>query len=70
MEHAKTKKATALRQGVVILIILAVLTIVEYFIGISFNSVWLLLLIALVKAGVVLQYFMHLPRAFSGEGDH
>ncbi|MCG8347812.1 MAG: cytochrome C oxidase subunit IV family protein [Chloroflexales bacterium] len=70
MEHAKAKKATALRRGVVILVILAVLTIVEYFVGVSFNSAWLLLLIALIKAWVVLQYFMHLPRVFSAEGDH
>lgn len=73
MQKSATKM-NALTRGVVIFVILAVLTVVEYFLGILENpSVFILLwLIALVKAGLVLWFFMHLPRVFNpkDEGGH
>ncbi|MBK9941887.1 MAG: cytochrome C oxidase subunit IV family protein [Kouleothrix sp.] len=64
------KKAADLRRGVVILVILAVFTIVEYILATQANVPLLLVLIAVIKAAIVLQYFMHLPRVFSEEGNH
>jgi len=55
---------------VVILGILAALTLIEYFVGVFLPWGWLLLLLALIKAVVVLQYFMHVSRVFSNEGGH
>jgi heme/copper-type cytochrome/quinol oxidase subunit 4 len=64
-----SKKTNPLQQGVVIMVILAVLTIVEFILA-SSNLTLALILIAIVKAGIVLQYYMHLPRLFSKEGEH
>ncbi len=71
MHDAKTAKGAAVRRGVVILVILAVLTVIEFIVGLVFPSGWLLLALALVKGVIVVQYFMHLPRVFStGEEGH
>lgn len=63
-------KQDGLRRGVLVFIALAVLTVIEYVIGTQELPVALLWLVALVKAGLVLWYFMHLKRAFSDEGGH
>ena len=68
-------KMNALSRGVMIFAILAVLTVVEYFLGILDNTgVYVLLwLIAFLKGGLVLWFFMHLPRVFNpseGDGGH
>lgn len=48
-----------LGQGILIFIYLAVLTALEFFIAISFNSVVLLAVVAAVKAVLVVYYYMH-----------
>jgi len=48
-----------LGQGILIFIYLAVLTGLEFLIAISFRSVPLLVVVAIVKAGLVLYYYMH-----------
>jgi cytochrome c oxidase subunit 4 len=63
-------KLNALTRGIVIFVILAVLTAVEFFIARLEAATVLLVLIALVKAGLVVWYFMHLPRVFKSEGGH
>ncbi len=65
-------KMNELKRGVVVFIILAVLTGIEFAIALLEVSFILLALIALVKAIAVLWYFMHLPRVFnpSSEGGH
>jgi hypothetical protein len=64
------KKSAALRQGVIVLVALAVLTGIEYVIGTG-TGTGLLLLISLFKAVLVVQYFMHVYRLFSSEeGGH
>jgi cytochrome c oxidase subunit 4 len=62
------KKAAAYRLGVMTLGILAVLTAVEYVIGIYINNptVWLII-IGLVKAGIIIQNFMHVYRLWREE---
>ena len=63
-------KLNALTRGIVVFVILAVLTAVEFFLA-RFDAItFFLVLIALAKAGLVLWYFMHLPRVFKSEGDH
>jgi cytochrome c oxidase subunit 4 len=61
------KKAAAYRLGVISLVILAVLTIVEYFIAVYMGSLVLLFIIALVKAAVIVQNFMHIARLWREE---
>ncbi len=58
MIHIQDKKSM-LGQGILIFIYLAVLTGLEFFVAISFNSVPLLVVVALVKAALVLYYYMH-----------
>jgi cytochrome c oxidase subunit 3 len=61
MEHTQSKSA-AMNQGMLIFIYLAVLTGLEYFVAVTMDSVPLLVLLALVKAGLVLYYYMHIYR--------
>jgi heme/copper-type cytochrome/quinol oxidase subunit 4 len=63
-------KMNALTRGLVLFIILAVLTAVEYILGINEVPSVLLWIIALIKFGLVLWYFMHLPRVFNADGGH
>ncbi|MFQ5434854.1 MAG: cytochrome C oxidase subunit IV family protein [Anaerolineae bacterium] len=66
----ENKKSNALKQGINVLIGLAVLTVAEY--GISFLefSTIALLIIGLIKAGLILNYFMHVGLLWSEEGEH
>ncbi len=48
-----------LGQGVAIFIYLAILTALEFFVAISFGSVPLLVVVAVVKAALVVYYYMH-----------
>ena len=58
MVHTHENKSM-LGQGVLIFVYLAVLTALEFFIAISFNSLPLLLVVAVVKAALVIYYYMH-----------
>lgn len=64
------KKKVELREGVSVLMILAVLTAFEFWIGATTSWWTLLILVALVKAALVIQYYMHLRRLFSEGGEH
>lgn len=63
-------KQQELMQGVGIFLVLAVLTVVEYFLGTRAPVPLIMWLIALLKAGLVLWFFMHVKRAFRDEGGH
>lgn len=63
------RRAAYLR-GLVVFIGLAVLTLVEFGIAIWTGSVIFLFLIALLKAGLILQYYMHLGKVWGGEEAH
>ena len=68
---AHTDKKTALNQGVIIFIFLAILTGLEFFVAIAMNAVAILAVIALVKAGLVLYYYMHIYKLNAEDGnDH
>lgn len=54
-----------LTRGILVAVILAVLTGVEYLVGTHFSTaVALLVAFALLKAGLVVWYFMHVARVF------
>jgi cytochrome c oxidase subunit 3 len=54
------KHSGSLNQGLVIFIILAFLTFMEFFIAITNHSLLLLTVVAAIKAGLVLYYYMHI----------
>jgi len=64
------KRAAAYRLSVTVALVLAVLTVVEYFVGLYFPSTVLLMLLALFKAVAVLNYFMHVSRLWRQEEGH
>jgi cytochrome c oxidase subunit 3 len=59
MTH-KQEKSSMLSQGVFIFVYLAVLTLLEFGIAVTFKSTTLLVVIALVKAVLVVYYYMHI----------
>jgi cytochrome c oxidase subunit 4 len=65
------KPRSAYVTGAIVAIVLAVLTIVEYYIGLHFPSPTLLLLISVLKAALVVYFFMHVYRLWrADEGGH
>jgi len=62
------------RRGLVAIIVLAVLTAIEYVIAIGIDGtslvVTLLAVIGVAKAVIILEYFMHLSKLWHGEEDH
>jgi len=63
-------KKAALNQGLIIFVFLAVLTGLEFFVAVVMDFVPILGLIALVKAGLVLYYYMHIYKLNAqDEGD-
>jgi len=64
-------KASMLNQGVFIFVYLAVLTALEFFVALSFNSTAVLIAVALVKGVLVVYYYMHVYQLNAEpEGDH
>ena len=61
------RKAAAYRLGLITLIILAVFTAVEYAVSIYTGSLILLMIIALVKAAIIVNNFMHIARLWREE---
>lgn len=68
MTHSQNK-SSALMQGVVIFVYLAVLTVIEYFIAVAFDAVPLLIVVAVIKAGLVVYYYMHVYQLNADDGD-
>lgn len=62
------RKNEAFRKGVVIFILLATLTVGEYFIGAVAHVWWApLLTVALIKAYLIVRDYMHVGRLFAGD---
>jgi cytochrome c oxidase subunit III len=59
MEHTHDK-SSMLGQGVFIFVYLAVLTVLEFGVALTFNSTAVLVAVALVKAALVVYYYMHI----------
>ncbi len=69
MSHTQDK-SSALGQGVVIFVYLALLTLLEYFVAVTFNAVSILVVVALIKLALVMYYYMHIYKlSESGESD-
>ena len=69
MDH-KHDKTSLLSQGMFIFVYLAVLTLIEFGIALTFNSTVLLVAVALVKAALVVYYYMHVYKLNAeNEGD-
>ncbi|MFZ0546208.1 MAG: cytochrome C oxidase subunit IV family protein [Candidatus Promineifilaceae bacterium] len=67
----EAKKMAVYRQGVLIFIILAILTGAEFGVSRATNgSAVLLFIIAFLKAGLIVQFFMHIYRLWRVEEDH
>lgn len=64
------KRSAAYRQSATVALVLAVLTAIEYFAALHFQSTALLFLLALFKAVAVLNYFMHVSRLWTSEEGH
>ena len=62
-------KAAVLNQGVVIFMFLAVLTALEFFVAIAIGAVLLLVVLAIVKVGLVVYYYMHIAKLNEDPGD-
>lgn len=64
-------KSSALRQGVLIFVYLTVLTVLEYFVAVAINAASIMVVIALVKAALVMYYYMHIYKLgqVENEGD-
>ena len=57
-------------RGVAVLIVLGILTAIEYAVGVSESpSVALLAVLALIKAAVIVNYYMHAGKLWDTEGD-
>jgi cytochrome c oxidase subunit III len=55
-------QSSALRQGLLVFIFLAFLTLVEFFIAITNQQLLLLTIVALIKGALVMYYYMHISR--------
>ncbi len=64
------KKSAAFRLSVIVALVLAVLTVVEYYAALHFPSTVVLFLLAMFKAVAVLNYFMHVSRLWKQEEGH
>jgi len=63
-------KKSELGRGVMIFVLLAVLTAVEYALAVTTPLWGVLVAVAVLKASLVLQYYMHLNRVASEAGGH
>lgn len=66
----RARRRAAYHSGVVVLLGLAVLTAVEFLLTQVGVSVVTLFIVALLKAALILQYFMHVASLWIGEGSH
>jgi len=62
-------KHSLFRRGVLVFAGLAILTGIEYAIAVLTQLYFLLVIAALVKAGLVAWYYMHIRRVFSTSGE-
>jgi cytochrome c oxidase subunit 4 len=61
-------KANVYRRGAVVFIVLLLLTAVEFYVGVALNSIALLFIISLLKAALIVYFFMHIYRLWREEG--
>ena len=59
-----TNHSSGIRTGLIVITILAALTAIEFSLALFFNEWPLIALVALMKAGLVVYYYMHIYRLF------
>lgn len=65
---SETKKKEAYQKGIAIIILLAILSAIEFTIGVLASTWWIpLMMIALIKAFFVVRDYMHIGRVFASE---
>jgi len=71
-EPTRAKRTTGnfYSQGIVVAIALAVLTAVEYYVALTIDWTSILMLLALIKAVLVVNYFMHIKSVWTEEESH
>ncbi len=62
------KKKAAYRTGVIVFLILAALTAGEFYLASVSGAVTGLLIIGLIKAALIIRFFMHVNRLWAEEG--
>jgi cytochrome c oxidase subunit 4 len=62
------KKRAAYRTGVIVFLILAALTAGEFYLASISGAFAGLFIIALIKAALIIRYFMHVNRLWAEEG--
>jgi len=62
------KKRAAYRTGVIVFLVLAALTAGEFYLASISGAVAGLLIIALIKAALIIRFFMHVNRLWAEEG--
>ncbi len=70
VQSTKKKSGSAYTKGIIVAVGLAALTVVEYYLALVTHSPTLLLLVALLKAVIVIWFFMHVYRLWRTEGSH
>jgi heme/copper-type cytochrome/quinol oxidase subunit 4 len=67
---AAKAKTGIYRSGYVVAIVLAIVTVVEFYIALTFNNFAIMMLLGLVKAYLVVNYFMHIKSLWTEEESH
>lgn len=62
------KKRSAYRTGFLVFVALAVLTALEYYLAVQLGTLAGLFVLALIKAALIIRYFMHVNRLWAEEG--
>lgn len=74
MEERGSGEAMQQRRGLMVFVVLAVLTAVEYVFAVAIDArvllIVLLVAVACAKCWAIVVYFMHVARLWRGEGAH
>lgn len=64
------RKRNPFTRGYIVAFLLAVITGIEFYAALHFNSATIMFILAIAKAYLVLNYFMHVTSLWSTEEDH
>jgi len=65
-----SQKNAEFGRSIMVFVVLAVLTGLEYWLAVGTTLTSALIVVAILKASLVLQHFMHIARVFSEDGGH
>ncbi len=70
MTNHKKNNAAAFRFSIMVAVVLAALTGIEYVVALYYDGAALLLLLGLFKAYFVVNFYMHISRLWTAEEGH